>query len=135
MSTSAIMSPSTHGFKQLLFFCVAIPTVLLLNVESFFLIRPSALFWISALLLVEKSIMFDCTSVYASLYMSSRFCSFHSASVPGDFSSSHRISPIHYSFQHSNIPSPAYTTICSAIPQLKGVSSFSNFLPPQRVRL
>ena len=77
---------------------------------------------------MKKTITFRFTTVYPSLYKRfSWFCSFHSASVPGDFPSSHRISPFHYSFQHNSIPSPAYTTICSAIPQLKGVPSFSNF--------
>ena len=100
--------------------------------KAFFLISPSALFWVFALqLLVENYIKFNCTTLYQSLYtMFFWFCSFHSASVPGDFPSSHRISPFHYSFQHSthrSIPSPPYTTICSAIPQLKGIPSFSNF--------
>ena len=34
-STSPILSPSTHVFKQLVFFCVFIPTILPLNVDSF----------------------------------------------------------------------------------------------------
>ena len=94
----------------------------------FFLISPSELFWIFALLLIEKSTMFHCTTVYQSLYTTfSWFCSFHSASIPEGLSSSHRIPPVHYSFQHSSIPSPTYTTICSAIPQLKGRPSFSSF--------
>ena len=95
---------------------------------AFFLINPSALFWITALLLVENSIMFHCTTVYQFLYTTfSCFCSFHSASIPGGHSSSHRISPAHYSFEHNNIPSPTDTTICSVIPQLKGIPSFSRF--------
>ena len=106
-------------------------------VPALFFNSPSTLFWAFALqLLVEKSIMFDFTTVYQSLYtMFSWFCSFHSVLFPGDFSSSHRILPIHYSFQHISIPSPTYTKICSAIAQLKGIPSFSNFLPPQRVQL
>ena len=98
-------------------------------VAALFFKSPSALFWVFALqLLVEKTIMFDFTTVYQSLCtMFSWFCSFHSASVPGDYSRSHGISPIHYSFEHNSIPSPTYTTICSAIPQLKGILSFSNF--------
>ena len=104
-------------------------------VAALFFKSPSALFWFFALqLLVEKTITFNFTTVYQSLYtMFSWFCSFHSASVPGGYSSSHGLSPIRYSFEHSSIPSPTYTTICSAIPQLKGISSFSNFLLPQRV--
>ena len=99
-------------------------------VAALFFNSPSALFWDFALqLLVEKSIMFDFTTVYQSLYsMFSWFCSFHSASVPGGYSSSHGISPLHYSFEHNSIPSPTDTTICSAIPQL----NFPIFLPPQR---
>ena len=96
----------------------------------------SALFWVFALLLVEKSIMFHCTTVYQPLCtLFSWFCSFHSASIPGDHSISYGISPVYYSFEHNSIPSPTYFTICSAIPQLKGIPSFSNFLPPQRVQL
>ena len=97
--------------------------------RAFFLISPSALFWVFALqLLVEKTITLNFTTVYQSLYTRfSWFCSFHSASIPGVFPSPHRISPIHCSFPHSSIPSPPYTTICSAIPQLKGIPSFSNF--------
>ena len=95
---------------------------------AFFLISPSALFWIFALLLVEKTIMFDFTRVYQSLYTRfSWFCSFHSATVPGGLSSSHGIPPVHYSFEHNSIPSPAYTTICLAIPLLKGIPSISSF--------
>ena len=95
---------------------------------AFFLISPSALSWIIALLLVEKSIVFDCTTVYQSLYtMFSWFCSVHSALIPGGHSSSHGIPPVHYSFEHNSIPSPTYTTICSAIPQLKGIPLFSSF--------
>ena len=91
----------------------------------FFLISPSALFWIIALLPVEKSIMFNCTTMYQSLYtMFSWFFSFHSASIPGGHSNSQEISPVHYSFEHNSIPSPTYTTICLAIPQLKGIHSF-----------
>ena len=98
-------------------------------VAALFFNSPSALFWVFALhLLVEKSITFDFTTVYQSLYTGfSWFCCFHSASVPGDFPSLHRISPFHYSFEHSSIPSKTYTTICSAIPQLKGIPSFSIF--------
>ena len=90
---------------------------------------PSALFWVFALLLlVEKTITFNFTTMYQFLYtMFFWFCSFHSASVPGGHSNSCGISPVHYSFKHNSIPSPTYTTICSAIPQLKGIPSFSNF--------
>ena len=97
---------------------------------ALFFNRPSVLFWVFALqLLVKKSITFDLTTVYQSLYTGfSWFCSFHSASVPGDFPSSHRISPFRHSFQHRSIPSPTYTTICSAIPHLKGIPSFSQFV-------
>ena len=96
---------------------------------TFFLISPSALFWVFALhLLVVKSIMFDCTTVYQSLYTTfSWFYSFQSTSNTGGHSSSHGISPAHYSFQHNSIPSPTVTTICVAISQLKGIPSFSNF--------
>ena len=133
--TSPIISPSTHVFKQLFFFCVSTPTVLLLNVD-YFLISPFILLWILALLLVEKSIMFDYTTLYQSLYTTfSWFCSFHSASIPGGHSNSCGISPVRYSFEHNSIPSPTYTTICSAIPQLKDIPSFSNSLPPQRMQL
>ena len=76
---------------------------------AFILTNPSALFWILALLLVEKSIVLDYTTMYLSLYTTySWFCSFHSASVPGGHSISHGISPVHYSFEHSSIPSPTY---------------------------
>ena len=85
---------------------------------------------------MEKSITFNCTTVYQSLCtMFSWFCSFHSASFPRDHSNSRGISPVHYSFEHNSIPSPTYTTICLAIPQLKDIPSFSTSLPPQRVRL
>ena len=106
-------------------------------VAALFFNSPSALVWVFALqLLVERSITFDFTTVYQSLYTGfSWFCSFHSVTVPGDFLSSHRISPFHCSFPHSSIPSPTYTTIGSAIPQLKGIPSFSDFLLPQRERL
>ena len=106
-------------------------------VAALFFNSPSALLWVFALqLLVEKSITFDCTTVYQSLStIFSWFCSFHSASVPGGHSNSHGISPVYCSFEHNSILSPTYTTICSAIPQLKDIPSFSNFLPPQRVRL
>ena len=84
---------------------------------AFFLISPSALFWIFALLLIEKAIMFDCTTVYQSLYTRFFwFCSFHSASIPGGHSNSHGISPIHYFFEHNSIPSPTYTTLFSHSP-------------------
>ena len=111
------------------FLCMWVPAI--------FFNSPSALFWVFALqLLVKKSITFKFTTVYQSLYSGfSWFCSFPSASVPGNFPSSHRISPFHYSFQHSSIPSSTYTTICSAIPQLKGIPSFSTFLLPQRVHI
>ena len=103
---------------------------------SFFSISLSELSWIIALLLAEESITFDFTTVYQPLCtMFSWFCSFHSAPIPGDFPSSHRISPFHYSFEHNSIPTPAYTTICLAIPQLKGIHSFSSFLRPQRAQL
>ena len=76
-----------------------------------FFISPSVLFWIIALLLLGKFIMFDCTTVYQSLYtMFSWFCSSHSVSVPGGRSSSHGIPPVHYSFEHNSIPSPRDTT-------------------------
>ena len=95
---------------------------------GFFLIRPLASFWIIALLLVEKSIMFDCTTVYQSLCTTfSWFSSFHSASIPGGCSSSHGISPVHYSFEHNSIPSPTDTTICLAIPQFKNIPSIFQF--------
>ena len=57
---------------------------------AFFFKSPSTLFWVFALqLLVEKIIIFDCTIVYLSLYtILSWFCSFHSASVTGDYSTS-----------------------------------------------
>ena len=85
----------------------------------FFLISPSVLFWIFASLLAEKSIMFNCTTVYQSLYtMFSWFCSFHSTSIAGGHSNSRGISPVHYSFEHNTIPSPK-------IPQF--VLSFSNW--------
>uniref|UniRef100_A0A5F8GUA0 SCAN box domain-containing protein n=1 Tax=Monodelphis domestica TaxID=13616 RepID=A0A5F8GUA0_MONDO len=101
----------------------------------------------------KNSITFNCTTVYQSLNcdkgwkgfhpfhplsqytMFSWFCSLHSASILGGHSSSHGIPEVHYSFEHNSIPSSTYTTICSAIPQLKGSPSFSNFLPPQRVQL
>ena len=67
--------------------------------------------------------------------MFSWFCPFHSASVAGGHSSSHEIPPVHYSFEHNSIPSPAYTTICSAVPQLKGTPLFSILLTLQRVQL
>ena len=67
--------------------------------------------------------------------MFSWFCSFHSASIAGGHSSSHRIPPVHYCFQHNSSPWPAYTTTCSAIPQLKGIPPFSSLLPLQRVQL
>ena len=95
---------------------------------AFFLISPSELFWIVALLLAEKSIMFNCTTVYSSLcIIVSWFCSFHSESIPGGHSSWHGIPPVHYSFEHNSILSPTDTTICSAIPQWKDIPSFSNF--------
>ena len=104
--------------------------------DSFFLTGPSCLFWIIALLLAEKSITFNFTTVNTSLFtMFFWFCSFNSSSIPGGLSRSHGIPPVHYSFDHNSIPSPAYTTICSAIPQLKGIPSFSRFLPLQRVQL
>ena len=103
---------------------------------AFFLKSPSELSWIIALLLVEKSITFNCATVYQSLCIRfSWFCSFHSESIPGGLSSSHGIPPVHYSFEHNSIPSPAYTTTCSAIPQLKGMPSFSSLLPLQRAQL
>ena len=129
------MSPSTQEFWYLIFFSVFLflQFFLWMWVAALFFNSPSELFWVSALqLLVRKSLMFRFTTVYQSLYTRfSWFCSFHSVSVLGDFPSSHRISPFHYSFQHSSIPSPADTTTCSAIPQLKGIPSFSSFLPLQ----
>ena len=106
-----------------------IPQFFLWMWVAFFFISPSALFWIFALqLLVEKSIMFNYTTVYQSLYtMFSWFCSFHSASVPGSHSNSRGISPVYCSFKQYSILSSTYTTICSAIPQLKAIPSFSNF--------
>ena len=93
----------------------------------FFLISPSELSWIIALLLVEKSIMLDCATVFQSLYtMFSWFCSFHSASIPGGHSNSYGISLVHYSFEFI-IPSPTDTTVCLAISQLKDIHSFSSF--------
>ena len=41
------------------------------------------------------------------------------------------ISSVHYSIEQNSIPLPADTKICSAIPQLKDIPSFSNSLPPQ----
>ena len=56
-------------FKQLFFFCVSAPTVLPLDVGSFFFISPSVLFWVFALqLLVKKTITFRFTTVYQPLY-------------------------------------------------------------------
>ena len=104
-SISQSISPLNHVIQEMFFFCVSAPTVLPLNV-SFFLISPSALFWIIALLLVETSVTFDRATVYQCLYtMFSWFCSFHSASVPGGHSSSHGVSPIYCSFEHNSIPS------------------------------
>ena len=98
---------------------------------AFFLISPSPLSWIIALLLVGKSIIFDCAKVYLSLCtMFSWFCSFHSASIPGGHSSSHGIPPVHYSFEHNSIPSPTDTTTCSAIPHWRIFTHFPFFLPP-----
>ncbi len=51
--------------------------------------------------------------------------------VPVSMEFLHFIIPL----RHNSIPSPTDTTICSAIPQLKGIPSFSNFWPPQRVQL
>ena len=123
------MSPPTYEFRQLFFLCVIAPQFFLRMWVAFIFKSPWALFWVFASqLLVEKTITLDCTTVYQSLYTEfSWFCSFHSASVPGGYSSSHGTSSIHYSFQHNSIPSPTYTTICSAIPQLKDIPSFSNF--------
>ena len=121
--------PMTHVIKQLFSFCVSTPIVIPLNVNS-----PSELSWIIALLLVEKSITFNCVPVYQSLYTTvSWFCSFHSGSVPRGLS--HGIPQVHYSLQHNSIPSSTVTTICSVFPQSKGIPSFSNFLPPQRAWL
>ena len=130
-----IISLLTHVIK-LFFFCILFPQFFIWVQIALFLISPSELFWISALLLVEKSIIFNCATVYLTLCTKfSWFCSFHFASILGGHSSSPGISPAHYSFEHNSIPSPTDTTICLAIPQLKDIPSFSNSLPPQRVRL
>uniref|UniRef100_A0A5F8G7Z9 WD repeat-containing protein 35 n=1 Tax=Monodelphis domestica TaxID=13616 RepID=A0A5F8G7Z9_MONDO len=100
--------PSCHMF----FFFVSASTVLPLDVDTFFLISPSGLFWVIALLLVEKSVTFDCATMYPSLCtMFSWFCSSHSASVHGGSPSSHGIPPVLYSFQHNLIPSPHLRTL------------------------
>ncbi|XP_056656085.1 DPY30 domain-containing protein 1 isoform X1 [Monodelphis domestica] len=96
---------------------------------AFFLISSSGLSWVIALLLVEKSVTFDCAIMYR-LYVQ---CSPGSSPFAGGLSSSHGIPPVHYSFHQNNIPSPSYTTIYSAISQSMDIPSFSNFLPPQKV--
>ena len=112
-----IMSELSHVFKQLFFSGVSTPVVLPLHVNI-------VLFNKSLIIVLDQCI----TTAYQPLCtMFFWFCSFHSASIPGGHSSSHRISPVHYSFQHNSIPSPAYTTICSAIPQSRDTRSFFNF--------
>ena len=102
----------------------------------FFLISSSGLSWVIALLLVEKSIKFNCVIMYHSLCtVFSWLFSFCSASIPGGLSSSHGIPPVHYFFQHNSIPSSSDTIIYLAIPQLKDIPLFFSFLPPQRVQL
>ena len=96
--------------------------------RAFFLISPSALFWIIALLLVAKLITCDPLTVFQSLCtMFSWLCSFHSTSVHGGPSSSYRNQAVQ-SLERNSVPSPSYTTICSAIPQSRDTPSFSNFL-------
>ena len=98
------------------------------SLVAFFFTSPSALFWVFALqLLVEKSITFDYATVYMSLWTMFWFCSFLSASIPGGHSRSHGINLVHYSFEHNSIPSPADTTICSAIPNWRASLCFPFF--------
>ena len=106
-----IISPLNHMINYMFSFCLSAPTVLSLDVDTFLLISPSESSWVIALLLVTKSVTFDCDTMYPSLCTMFWLCSFHSASLPGGLSSSHGISPAHYSFQHNSIPSPADTTI------------------------
>ena len=90
-----------------------------------YLISPSALSWITALLLVEKSITFNCTTMYLSLcILFPWFCFFDFASIPGGHSSSHEIPPVHYSFEHNSIPSPADTMICLATTKSVAINVF-----------
>ena len=130
------MSALSHVFKQLFFFCISTPVFLPLYVDVILFNKSSKLSWIIALLLAKEFITFNFTTVYQPLCtMFFWFYSFHSALIPGGLSSSHGIPPVNYSFQHSSIPSPADTTICSAIPQWKGIPSFSKSLPPQKACL
>ena len=130
---SPVISPSTHEFRQLFFFCVTAPTFIPLHVGSF-LFQKS--------LRIVLSLCIAATSGeghYVQLY--------HSVSVSVYNvllvlllslcinSSSHGISPVHYSFEHNSIPSLTDTTSCLAIPQLKDIPWLSNFLTPQRVWL
>ena len=127
------ISPSAHVFKQLFFFCVVLlPQFFLCMWIPFRLISPSALFWIFALLLVEKSIMLDCTTV--SVYNVLLVLLLYSASIPGGHSSSHGIPSVHYSFEHNSIPSPTYYELFSYSP-IEGHSFIFQFLSPQRVQL
>ena len=126
---SPVISSSTHVIKQLFFFCVSTPTVLPLNVESIFLICPSILFWIFALLLVEKTIMFNCTTVYLSL------CTCSPGSAPFTLHQFLEVIPIHKEFlqfittfgtivfHHHQMPQ-----FIQPFPISMDIPSFSNFL-------
>ena len=98
-----------------LFFCVTAPTILPLDVGSF-LSHKSLRVVLDHYIAASREVHY--VQLYHRLSVSEyNILLFHSASIPGDHSNAHGISPVHYFFEHNSIPSPT-------IPQF--VQSFSN---------